>query len=166
MMGFVDLHGRALVEIHVRASDIAARHDIEAWIDTGFTGDLVLPQQMIDDLELPASGTVKAALADGSVVTLERYHCLVDWFGSERELEVVANAGERLRYRHSGSAACSPLRFSTLKRCSRLFAGLKDRKFFIQASNQLTDTRLCKTLVTNRMLLLQFDQPLLKHAKL
>ena len=95
MMGFVDLHGRALVEIHVRASDIAARHDIEAWIDTGFTGDLVLPQQMIDDLELPASGTVKAALADGSVVTLERYHCLVDWFGSERELEVVANAGER-----------------------------------------------------------------------
>ena len=94
-MGFVDLQGRALIEIHVRASGIAARHEIEAWIDTGFTGDLVLPQQMIDDLELPASGTVKAALADGSVVTLERYHCLVDWFGSDRELEVVANSGER-----------------------------------------------------------------------
>jgi clan AA aspartic protease len=95
MMGFVDLHGRALIEIRVRASDIAARHDLEAWIDTGFTGDLVLPQQMIDDMELPASGTVKAALADGSLVTMERYHCQVDWFGSRRELEVVANAGER-----------------------------------------------------------------------
>ncbi len=50
---------------------------------------------MIDDLERPASRTVKGALADGSVVTLERYYCLVDWFGSERALEVVANAGER-----------------------------------------------------------------------
>lgn len=94
MRGVVDSHGRALVEIDVRASDLATRHEVAAWIDTGFTGDLVLPQQMIDDLELPASGTVKAALADGSVVTLERYHCLVEWFGSERELEVVANAGQ------------------------------------------------------------------------
>lgn len=95
MIGFVDLHGRALIEIRLGASDIAARHDVQAWIDTGFTGDLVLPQQMIDDLELPPSGTVKAALADGSVVTMERYCCHIDWFGSERELEVVANAGER-----------------------------------------------------------------------
>ncbi len=95
MIGFVDLHGRALIEIHVRGSDIAPPHNVQAWIDTGFTGDLVLPQQMIEDLELSASGTVKAALADGSVVTMERYRCLMDWFGSERELEVVANSGER-----------------------------------------------------------------------
>ena len=95
MIGFVDIHGRALIKVQIRASDIAAQHDVQAWIDTGFTGDLVLPQQVICDLELPASGTVKATLADGSVVTLERYRCLIDWCGSERELEVVANSGER-----------------------------------------------------------------------
>lgn len=50
---------------------------------------------MIDDLELPPSGTVKATLADGSIVTLERYRCLIDWFGEECVLEVVANSGER-----------------------------------------------------------------------
>jgi predicted aspartyl protease len=55
---------------------------------------LVLPQQQIEDLTLPESGTVKAILADGSEVTLKRYVCLIDWFGEERDLEVVANEGE------------------------------------------------------------------------
>ncbi len=64
------------------------------WIDTGFNGDLVLPQEEISNLGLPQSGTVKAILADGSEVALQRYICLIDWFGNERDLEVVANDGE------------------------------------------------------------------------
>ena len=54
----------------------------------------MLPQQQIDDLELHESGTVKAILADGSEVTLQRYVCRIDWFGDRPELEVVANEGE------------------------------------------------------------------------
>ncbi len=64
------------------------------WIDTGFNGDLVLPQEKIDDLSLPPSGTVKAILADGSEIALQRFECLIDWFGSVRDLEVIANDGE------------------------------------------------------------------------
>ena len=64
------------------------------WIDTGFNGELVLPRQQIDKLALPHSGTVKAILADGSEVALKTYACLIDWFGEERYLEVVANDGE------------------------------------------------------------------------
>ena len=94
MIGEVDGFGRALVTIFVRPSDVAATHNIQVWIDTGFNGDLVLPQQQIDDLELPESGTVKAVLADGSEVTLQRYVCRIDWFGEQRELEVVANEGD------------------------------------------------------------------------
>lgn len=94
MNGHVDSHGRALLTITVRPSDIAATREIEVWIDTGFNGDLVLSQQQIDELALPQSGTVKAILADGSEIALKRYVCLIDWFGEERELEVVANAGE------------------------------------------------------------------------
>lgn len=37
---------------------------------------------------------MKAILADGSEVALQRYVCLINWFGKERELEVVANNGE------------------------------------------------------------------------
>ncbi len=94
MNGHVDGYGRAIVTVSVRPSDVAAARDIEVWIDTGFNGDLVLPQEEISDLGLPQSGTVKAILADGSEVALQRYICLIDWFGEQRDLEVVANEGE------------------------------------------------------------------------
>lgn len=94
MNGQVDSFGRALVTVSIRPSNVAAAHDVQVWIDTGFNGDLVLPQQHIDDLALSESGTVKAILADGSEVTLQRYVCRIDWFGKQRDLEVVANEGE------------------------------------------------------------------------
>lgn len=94
MNGNVDRYGRALVSILVRPSDVAAAREIQVWIDTGFNGELVLPQQMIDDLALSQSGTIMATLADGSEVALRRYACLIDWFGDERDLEVIANDGD------------------------------------------------------------------------
>ena len=94
MNGHVDSNGRALVTVSIRPSDAAAAHEMRVWIDTGFNGDLVLPHQQIDELALPHSGTVKAILADGSEVALKTYACLIDWFGQERHLEVVANDGE------------------------------------------------------------------------
>ena len=76
-----------------RASNVAGTHEVRAWIDTGFNGELVLPKNQIDDLERWPSGTLKANLADGSVVAVQRDTCLIDWFGDERELDVVANDG-------------------------------------------------------------------------
>jgi clan AA aspartic protease len=94
MNGSVDRYGRALVNISVRPSDVAAAREIQVWIDTGFNGELVLPHQLIDDLALSQSGTIKATLADGSEVALRRDACLIDWFGEERDLEVIANDGD------------------------------------------------------------------------
>jgi len=94
MNGHVDGNGRALVTTSIRPTVVASAHDIQVWIDTGFNGDLVLSQQEIDELGLPALGTVKAILADGSEVALQRYTCLMNWFGKELDLEVVANDGE------------------------------------------------------------------------
>jgi clan AA aspartic protease len=94
MNGHVDSHGRALVAVSVRPSHAAAIWEIQAWIDTGFNGDLVLPRRQIHDVALPQSGTVNAILADGSEVTLKTYTCLIDWFGEQRRVEVVANEGE------------------------------------------------------------------------
>ena len=94
MNGRVDNHGRALVFVSVQTANAEGSHEVEAWIDTGFNGDLVLPQQLIDNLSLPQSGTVKAILADGSELALKRYTCQIDWFDETRELEVVANEGE------------------------------------------------------------------------
>jgi clan AA aspartic protease len=93
MIGLVDSAGRALLEIEVQPAPSAAGLPIAAWIDTGFTGDLVLPKAVIDQLGLTLSGTVGAVLADGSHVAMQAYECYIQWFGDLRRLEVVGNDG-------------------------------------------------------------------------
>ena len=92
--GRVDEFGRAIVKVSIVASSHLPGTNINAWIDTGFNGDLVLPQKLVDSLSLQSTGTLKAVLADGSEINLERYLCVIDWLGEIRELEVIANAGE------------------------------------------------------------------------
>ena len=94
MIGHVDPGGRALVIVSIRPSTGGQFNDIEVWVDTGFNGDLVLPRRPIENLALPASGTVKAVLADGSQVALQTHSCVIDWFDQQRNLEVVSNDGE------------------------------------------------------------------------
>jgi clan AA aspartic protease len=93
MNGFVDRAGRALLRVDLRSASGSIHASIVVWIDTGFTGDLVVPQSMIDQLTLPLTGTVSAVLADGSRTVLKTYECLIDWFGELKRLEVVANEG-------------------------------------------------------------------------
>lgn len=66
MIGHVDEQGRALLSIPVLLPAPQQPCEIKVWIDTGFNGELVLPQQQIDALNLTQSSTVKAILADGS----------------------------------------------------------------------------------------------------
>ncbi|MCL4207582.1 MAG: hypothetical protein KJ000_34285 [Pirellulaceae bacterium] len=94
MMGKVDNSGRALLSVELRSSVVSATEELDVWVDTGFTGDLVLPQVLIDELQLPKSGSVDAILADGSQIELSTFTCVIKWFGVERHLEVIANDGD------------------------------------------------------------------------
>jgi predicted aspartyl protease len=67
---------------------------LDAWIDTGFTGELVLPQQQVTSLGLPLGPSVRARLANGSDIQLDTYTCLLEWFDEWRRIEVVANQGQ------------------------------------------------------------------------
>jgi clan AA aspartic protease len=93
MRGTVDSAGRALLTVALRANHRSPAVQLEVWIDTGFTGDLVIPQAKIDALGLSQSGSVDAVLADGSQTELNTFSCIINWFGSERNLEVIANDG-------------------------------------------------------------------------
>jgi clan AA aspartic protease len=93
MNGYVDHTGRALVRIVVPSPATTTAIEIEAWIDTGFTGELVLPQDRIAALGLPRSAVVKAELGDGSETVLEVYSCLIEWFGRVQQIEVIATTG-------------------------------------------------------------------------
>jgi clan AA aspartic protease len=92
--GNVDSAGRALVLLRVWSSEDAEPIELTVWIDTAFTGELVIPRERIEALGLPQSAAVLAGLADGRKVVLDSYSCLVDWFGEPRLVEVIANEGQ------------------------------------------------------------------------
>jgi clan AA aspartic protease len=94
MTGTVDSSGRALLRIHVRHPVSKAETELDAWVDTGFTGELVLPLSQITSLGLPLGPAVRAGLADGSEIELDTYTCQLDWFGNWFRIEVVANQGQ------------------------------------------------------------------------
>lgn len=93
MNGHVDSAGRALVRIRLMSTATATAMDMEAWVDTGFTGELVLPQDQIVALGLQRSAVVTAELGDGSATVLDVYSCLIEWFGRMQQIEVIANTG-------------------------------------------------------------------------
>ena len=61
MKGIVDQAGRAILEIQLRSNSSDLFRTISVWIDTGFTGDLVLPQS-----PLMSSGSIPLVLLTGS----------------------------------------------------------------------------------------------------
>lgn len=94
MKGIVDDSGRAILTIQIFCPKHPTGVQVDVWIDTGFTGDLVLPESAIEDLELEVTGSIDGVLADGSQVELSTYHCQLEWFDRVRDLEVIANTGQ------------------------------------------------------------------------
>jgi predicted aspartyl protease len=92
--GLVDESGRALLIVHLRPTADRPGSDLSVWIDTAFSGELVLSRAEIASRNLPQSSVVRAKLADGSQVLLESFSCVLDWFGGSRTVEVIANDGE------------------------------------------------------------------------
>jgi len=93
MVGKVDEYGRALLPITIRRDASTEAQVIEAWIDTGFTGELMLPRNLIESRGLTEGGTEVAGLGDGSKVTLPRFKCCVNWFGEIKRVDVLAHQG-------------------------------------------------------------------------
>ena len=94
MTGAVDSSGRALLRVQLRHATTAVPVEFDAWIDTGFTGELVLPRSKIVHLALPLGPAVQAVLADGSPVGLDSYLCELKWFDNWKSIEIIANDGQ------------------------------------------------------------------------
>lgn len=61
---------------------------INAVIDTGYTGFLSLPHEIIVDLNLMWTGIDRGTLGDGSEVTFEVYAATVIWDGQYRNIPI------------------------------------------------------------------------------
>lgn len=76
------------------AADSESFTTITAWMDTAFTGELVLPRSAIELLELPQSSAILAGLADGKQVVLGTYSCVIRWFDNELHVDAVESDGK------------------------------------------------------------------------
>lgn len=77
----------AVIPLTIRGS---AGHELEikAIVDTGHTGWLTLPPEMIAELNLPWYGFGQGTLADGSVVSYDVYLAKVLWDERFRKVRV------------------------------------------------------------------------------
>jgi clan AA aspartic protease len=93
LTGRVDDEGRALLVIALRNPATGGVSPATAWIDTAFSGELVLPRGVITAVGLPTGPAARAVLADGTEVTLDSFTADLEWFDTWRSVEVIANDG-------------------------------------------------------------------------
>jgi clan AA aspartic protease len=67
--------------------------DVNATIDTGFTGFLALPTDTITRLRLHRVGARRGRLADGSLTFMNLYLAHVLWDGLQRRVQVLETGG-------------------------------------------------------------------------
>lgn len=63
---------------------------IQAFVDTGFNGQLTLPKELIAALDLPWEGESSGLLADGRTTYFDVYKATVVWHGRSRAATVSA----------------------------------------------------------------------------
>lgn len=61
---------------------------VDAVIDTGFNGDLILPIEIVSELGLIPQGYQKATLGDGTISQFRVYAAMALWDGERRLVEI------------------------------------------------------------------------------
>jgi len=87
MQGVVNTSCEATISLVVGNENRQTRL-IEAVIDTGYTGFLSLPSEIIVTLNLPWTGLDRGTLGDGSEVTFEVYAAKVIWDGEYHNIPI------------------------------------------------------------------------------
>jgi clan AA aspartic protease len=95
ILGSVNANREAIIQIAV-LNDRKQTKGIKAVIDTGYTGDLMLPRSIVDELGLTLRGIQDAVLGDGSIKIFEMYAGSVIWDGQVRRAEINASETECL----------------------------------------------------------------------
>ncbi|MBL8206390.1 MAG: clan AA aspartic protease [Blastocatellia bacterium] len=95
MTGHVNINLEAVLPLSIFGAD-GEKHEIEAIIDTGYSGFLALPDAFLALLDLTPSGSEQLTLADGSVINTDIYEVIILWEGQPQKLQVDALASESL----------------------------------------------------------------------
>lgn len=85
--GHVNANPEAVVSLVVLGPD-GQEQEIEAVIDSGFTGQITLPPRLIAELGLPLLGQSRAVLGDGSEIDYDVFEVSLIWDGRARLVNV------------------------------------------------------------------------------
>ena len=88
MTGIVSAGEEALLRLTVHGPN-GQGQEVEAVIDTGFTGFLTLPASFVASLGLVFHSQSLAILADSQVIRLRKFEATVLWDGRERDVLVL-----------------------------------------------------------------------------
>ena len=83
--GLVNSNYEAVIPLSLRGP-AGQVQEVEAVIDTGFTGFVTLPPSLVTELGLVFMGTSEATLADGSEVSFDAYDVTVIWEGQPQDV--------------------------------------------------------------------------------
>ncbi len=102
--GVVNAVYEAVIPLSLQGTAGEAR-EVEAVVDTGFTGFLTLPPSVVAELGLVLKGTSEGTLADGSEVSFDAYEATVLWDGEPKvvlidEADTTPLVGMLLLNRH------------------------------------------------------------------
>jgi clan AA aspartic protease len=95
IIGIVNANLEATIRLIVRGAQ-GQEQEIEAVIDTGFTGSLTLPVELIAALGLAWRGHAQAELADGSLHLFDVYAATLLWDDRARMVEIDATDSDPL----------------------------------------------------------------------
>jgi clan AA aspartic protease len=89
MVGAVTADDEAVLAVTVANLSGSREERVEAVVDTGFTGHLMIRPEIVERLALPVIGSAESVLADGST-TIEDF-CLarVVWHGRPRSVRAL-----------------------------------------------------------------------------
>ena len=93
--GKVNARHEAHIPLRVRGPG-GSELDVDAVVDSGFTGALTLPAATVAALGLIRRSGGRAVLADGSVRPFDQYSAEVEWAGAWRAVLVSAVSDEVL----------------------------------------------------------------------
>ena len=93
--GAVNAAYEAIVPLRIQGPEGQTR-DIEAVVDTGYSGLLTLPLHLVDELELPFAYVGQAFLANDEEVTFQVHNVTVLWDGQPRDIEADATGSTPL----------------------------------------------------------------------
>ena len=87
--GFVNANHEAVVSLSLRGSEGQSK-EVEAVIDTGYSGSLTLPPRLVAELGLPYVFSSSATLADNTEVAFPVHRVTALWDSRQRHIETDA----------------------------------------------------------------------------